>query len=231
MDSPDFTQSTLYAGAPSEAEMTVDATTNATEEDDGCVDEIWEAADTTCEQHAKEWSQCSESFMQGWCRKSCGTCNGDEVLVVEESEEPEAEAVEEESGGSLPELQIGADTSGFVSRDECLRKGTAFLSNLDAIASDEGAMSCASGPTGTCCSALNGYLGPGSEFYGCPCYGDLYSELSLRYQASSSPLWSALFRDVVFQLQAQDAVDKQITVARELVILLVIKGQETFTSF
>jgi len=197
-DSPDFTQSTLYAGAPSEAEMTVDAnetsageanetsvdaispemqmnaTTNATEEDDGCVDEIWEAADTTCEQHAKEWGQCGESFMQGWCKQSCGTCNG-EVLVVEESEEPEAEAVEEESGGSLPELQIGADTSGFVSRDECLRKGTAFLSNLDAIASDEGAMSCASGPTGTCCSALNGYLGPGSEFYGCPCYGDLYS--------------------------------------------------------
>merc|ERR1712118_423844 len=88
--------------------------------------------------------------------------------------EPEAEAVEEESGGSLPELQIGADTSGFVSRDECLRKGTAFLSNLDAIASDEGAMSCASGPTGTCCSALND-TSDQVAFYGCPCYGDLYS--------------------------------------------------------
>lgn len=190
-DSPDFTESTLYAGAPP-AEMTADvdanetsvdaispemqmnATTNATEEDDGCVDEIWEAADTTCEQHAKEWSQCGESFMQGWCKKSCGTCNG-EVLVVEESEEPEAEAVEEESGGSLPDIQVGADTSGFVSRDECLSKGQALLSNLDALASDEGAMSCASGPTGTCCNALNGYLGPGSQFYGCPCYGDLYS--------------------------------------------------------
>lgn len=159
------------------------AEANATETEGGCVDEIWEDADTTCADHL-EWSQCGESWMQGWCKCTCADSAATDAATdaVTDAAGTDGDSSSSASSSSAAEALFG-DDSGFRSYEECERESRSLLNNFGRLLSDEDIMSCASGAGSRCCRGLNRYLGEGSTFYGCPCYGDLYNQAISRVPA------------------------------------------------
>jgi len=81
-----------------------------------------------------------------------------------------------------------AETKPYYSREECIENGEKLLGDIGVLLEDQDAVSCASGAGEACCRALTGYFGEDSNFWGCPCYQDLFSEALENIPTFARPL-------------------------------------------
>ena len=80
------------------------------------------------------------------------------------------------------------DEKPYFSREECITNGEELLGDISFLLEDQDAVSCAVGPGEACCRALGKYFGKDSNFYGCPCYQDLFAEAIKNVPAFARPL-------------------------------------------